>query len=111
LMDYGKYQYQLARQLRLQKAKQKEREIKGIRFTLRTGQHDLDFKLKQTEKFLEAGHKIKLELILKGREKAHLDLAREKLKEFTESLSGDILIEQGPKRHPRGLLAIISKKG
>ena len=44
--------------------------------------HDLEFKKNQVEKFLSKGHKVKIELFLRGREKAHQDLARAALQEF-----------------------------
>ncbi len=108
-MEYGKYQYQKSRQERQQRAKQKKTEIKGVRIGLRTSQHDLEIKAKQAEKFLIKGHKVKIELILRGREKAHLDLAKEKLDEFIKLISSEIKIEQEIKRQPRGLNMVISK--
>jgi len=69
IMDNGKYKYEKSRKEKDQKTKQKKTEIKGIRISPRIGQHDLEFKVKQAEKFLEKGHKVKIEMILKGREK------------------------------------------
>lgn len=115
LVDWGKQQYKIAKQERIHKAQQKKIEVKGVRFTLRTDLHDLDFKAKQAEKFLKKRHKVKIELILKGREKAHRDLAREKINNFVKIVSESfsekdkIVIEQNPKKSPRGLIMIIAK--
>ncbi len=115
LVDWGKYRYKLAKQERLHKANQKRIEVKGVRFTLRTDMHDLEFKAKQAEKFLKQGHKVKIDLILKGREKAHQDLAQEKLNDFVKKISElfseeeKIVIEQKPKKSPHGLITIIAK--
>ena len=115
LVDWGKQQYKVAKQERIHKAQQKRTEVKGVRFTLRTGLHDLDFKAKQGGKFLKKGHKLKIELILKGREKAHRDLAIEKLNDFTKRISEifteeeKIIVEQYPKKSPRGFIMIIGK--
>ena len=109
IMDYGKFQYQKSRKEKLQKSKQKRTEIKGVRISPRIGQHDLNFKAKQAEKFLNQGHKVKIEMILKGREKGLLDIAREKLNKFIEIIELETTFEQEIKRQPRGLFVIITK--
>jgi len=108
-MDYGKYQYQKSREERQQKTKQKKIEIKGVRISLRTGQHDLEVKVKQANKFLDRGHKVKIEMILRGREKALLAIAKEKLNKFIELISPDIEIEKEAERQPRGLSVMVIK--
>lgn len=109
IMDYGKFQYQKSRKEKTQKAKQKRTEIKGVRISPRIGQHDLNFKAKQAEKFLNQGHKVKIEMILKGREKGLIDIAREKLNQFIEIIDLETVFEQEIKRQPRGLFVIIIK--
>lgn len=109
IMDYGKFQYQKSRKEKMQKAKQKRTEIKGVRISPRIGQHDLNFKAKQAEKFLNQGHKVKIEMILKGREKGLIDIAREKLNQFIEIIDLETVFEQEIKRQPRGLFVIIIK--
>jgi len=108
-MDYGKYQYQKSREERQQKTKQKKIEIKGIRISFRTSQHDLETKAKQAEKFLNKGNKIRIEMILRGREKTLWQMAREKLEGFIELISPEIKIEQEIKKQPRGLTVVIAK--
>ena len=107
IIDFGKFQYQKSREERLHKAKQKKTDIKGIRLSVRTDEHDLQFKKDQTEKFLRKGHKIKIEITLKGREKAHGDLARTNLIEFTKSITVPYKIEQDIKRYPGGFNMLI----
>jgi translation initiation factor IF-3 len=109
IMDYGKYQYQKSKQEKEQRSKQKKIEVKGIRISLRTGQHDLETKAKQSEKFLNKGYKIRIEMILKGREKSLLDLAKEKLNQFIELIPLETKIEQEIKKQPRGLSVVIEK--
>jgi len=109
-MDYGKYQYKKSRQERKQRTKQKKTEIKGVRISFRTAQHDLEVKVKQAEKFLNKGNKVKIEIILRGREKAHLDLAKDKLDEFIKLISPEVKVEQEAKKQPRGLNMVISKQ-
>lgn len=110
LMEYGKYQYKKSKEEKDQKNKQKRVEIKGIRISMRTGQHDLETKIKQIEKFFEKGDKIKIDMILKGREKSLFNLAKEKLTQFIELVPSETKIEQEIKSQPRGLSIVISKK-
>lgn len=108
IMDYGKFQYQQSKQDRLSKAKQKKIDVKGIRLGIRTDEHDLNFKKDQTEKFLKKGDKVKVEIILRGREKARKDLARNGLETFLKSITTPHAIEQEIKSFPGGLNVIIT---
>ena len=108
IMDYGKFQYQQSKQDRLSKAKQKKFDTKGIRIGLKTDTHDLDFKKVQSEKFLKKGHKVKIEIILKGREKMQRDLAKVTLEEFLKTIQFPYKFEQEVKKHPSGFNTIIT---
>ncbi|MDQ1283891.1 MAG: translation initiation factor [Patescibacteria group bacterium] len=108
IMDFGKYQYQKSREERQNRARQKKVDIKGIRIGVRTDDHDLGFKKDQAEKFLKKGHKLKLEIRLRGREKAHQDLARKNLVEFIKTIEVPNKLEQEVKRFPGGFNAIIA---
>lgn len=108
IMDFGKYQYQKSKEERQNKAKQKKSEIKGIRLSIRTDEHDLIFKKNQAEKFLNKNNKIKIEIMLKGREKAHQDLARNSLVKFMKTISIPYKIEQEIKKFPGGFNVIIT---
>jgi len=81
--------------------------MKGIRLGLRTDTHDLDFKRSQAEKFLKQGDKVKIDIMLRGREKAHQDLARTNLQNFISSISVPYKIEEPIKRFPGGFNVII----
>jgi len=108
IMDFGKYQYQKSKEERQNKSKQKKSEIKGIRLSIRTDEHDLIFKKNQAEKFLSKNNKIKIEIMLKGREKAHQDLARDSLVNFMKTISIPYKIEQEIKKFPGGFNVIIT---
>ena len=105
--DYGKLQYRQAKQEQQQKAKQKKVEIKGIRIGFRTDKHDLLFKKTQAEKFLGKGNKVKVEIVLRGREKAMTDKARQNLSEFLKSVAVPHKFEEEIKRGPMGFTAMI----
>jgi translation initiation factor IF-3 len=105
--DYGKLQYRQAKQDQQQKAKQKKVETKGIRIGFRTDKHDLLFKKTQAEKFLTKGNKVRVEIVLRGREKAMLDKARANVTEFIQSIAIPHRFEEDIKRGPMGFNATI----
>ncbi|PIU78390.1 MAG: translation initiation factor IF-3 [Candidatus Moranbacteria bacterium CG06_land_8_20_14_3_00_43_56] len=107
IIDFGKYQYQKAKEEQHQKAKQKKTEVKGIRLGLRTDEHDIEVRRKRAEKFLSGGNKVKIEIRLRGREKAHQPLARENLNNFIQSISVPNKVEQETKKFPGGFNVII----
>lgn len=114
IADYGKLLYKMAKQDRQQKAKQKKIEVKGIRIRPSTGRHDLDFKLKQAVKFLKDDNKVKIEMMLRDREKKFGDLALQKLNGFLKEIMGamkeeKIIVEQIPKRGPMGFTTVIGR--
>ncbi len=110
MMNYGKYLYQLKKKEKKKKAKTTG-ELKRIRLGFNISLHDLETKVEQTKNFLVKGNKIKIEMILRGREKMHEDLAKEKIKKFLESLQKEIAfkIERELKKEPLGLTIIITK--
>jgi translation initiation factor IF-3 len=111
IMDYGKYLYREEKKERGMK-KQKGGETKGIRLSFGISSHDLEVRANQAEKFLKEGNKVRIDLILKGREKAHLDFAKEKINKFLEILEKQIpiKIERDLKKESKGFTMIIFKK-
>jgi len=93
IMDFGQFQYRQSKIAQAQKAKVKKVEIKGIRLSFKIGEHDKQMRIKQAQKFLNEGHKVRLEMVLRGREKAHLDLAREIMDKFINELGGQAVVE------------------
>lgn len=89
ILDYSKMRYQEEKERKQQKVKQKKVGIKGIRLSLRIGQHDMEVRAKQALKFFEEGHKVKIEMILRGREKGHIDLAKKNVNEFIALLQAE----------------------
>lgn len=108
IMDYGKYLYQQSKQQRVAKAKQKKVEIKGVRIGLRTDSHDLSVKKAASEKFLRQGDKVKIDIVLRGREKAHQELAKENLQKFLSTIETPFKIEDQIKRFPGGFNVLIA---
>jgi len=107
ITDFGKLQYRQAKQERQAKTKQKRVEIKGIRIGFRTDAHDLLFKKTQTEKFLTKGNKVRVEIVLRGREKAMYGKAKENLNKFLKNIGIPYRFEEEVKRGPMGFTSLI----
>lgn len=84
--DFGQLQYEAKKKFQKQKIHQKKVEVKGVRISVRISSHDRDLRLRQAYKFLSQGNKVKVELILHGREHIHKDLARNAVKNFISDL-------------------------
>jgi len=107
IMDYGKYLYSFQKKTKIKKAG----ELKTIRLGFNISPHDLETRAKQAENFLKKGDKIRVEMTLRGREKALGDFAKEKFKQFLGFLDKLIPIktERELKREARGFTMIITK--
>ena len=110
IMDHGKYLYSLEKKERTAK-KQRGGELKGIRLSFNISSHDLETRANLAEKFLKRGDRIRIELPLRGRQKALQDFAKGKINQFLEILEKKvpIKIERVLKKEARGFTMIISK--
>ncbi len=86
MLDYGKYLYRQKKQTQKQKQKGKAPDMKTIRITYKIGDHDLEVKRKQVEKFANEWHPLKVSLMLRGRENHYWDLAMQKMDSFIQSI-------------------------
>jgi translation initiation factor IF-3 len=108
ILDFGQFKYQQEKEARKKKAHQKKIEIKGIRLSLRIGQHDLEIKQQHAKKFLEEGNKVRIEIILKGRERQYPEMAKKIMENFISALE-NIRIEQ-PIQQQAGVISMIIAK-
>lgn len=109
IMDYGKFQYQEKKKIQ-QAKKTHETEIKGIRINIGTGQHDLEMKSKKISEFLKDGHRVKVDLILKGRAKyLQQDFFKERMDRLLNLITEEFKIASGPQKGPRGISVVIEK--
>jgi translation initiation factor IF-3 len=110
IMDYGKYLYWLQKKEKAAKGS-KVSTLKGIRLGFNISLHDLETRARQAEKFLKKGDKVKIEMVLRGREKALGDFAKGKIRQFLEILEKlvPIKIERELKRESRGFTMVIAK--
>ncbi len=108
-LKFGQFKYDLKKKEQQQKAKQKKTEVKGVRLSFRIGKGDLELKSNQTKKFLEEGHKVKIEMLLKGRERSHADLAKKIIERFIQNIT-EAKIEQPLSKLEGKLIVLIAKK-
>lgn len=108
IMDFGKFKYAAARKERENRPKEHHYEVKMIRIGFKTGRHDLELRARQAGEFLTEGHKVKVDMLLRGREKALRDFARRRFQEFLALVPGYTL-EQEAKSTPQGFMAILKK--
>jgi len=108
LLDYGKFQYEKQKKDREARKAQKIIEIKEIRLRPRTGEHDLDTKVRQAVSFLEDGSKVKVAVRFRGREITHPEIARDQLSEFSEKVGAAAIIELQPLMEGRNLFMLLS---
>ncbi|MBI1833613.1 MAG: translation initiation factor IF-3 [Candidatus Andersenbacteria bacterium] len=88
ILDLGKHMYEQRKKEAKQKAKTKGKDIKGIRLGFKTSGNDWQLRLQQTARFLEEGHKVKIEVRLRGRERQRADLAYKKMEQFITEVPG-----------------------
>lgn len=111
IVDFGRYKYEKEKESRKQKAKAKNVEVKGIRLSVRIGSHDLQVRREKAKQFLEDDNKVKIEIILRGRERRHGDLAKQIIEQFTETVNQElpVKVEQPVTRQGGQLTSIIGK--
>lgn len=108
LLDYGKFQYERQKKEREARKAQKIIEIKEIRLRPRTGEHDLDTKVRRAIEFLDDGSKVKVTVRFRGREITHPEIAREQLEEFVTKVGGAAVVEVQPSMEGKNLFLLLS---
>ena len=110
IIDYGKMLYSLKKKEQQQKKATKAQELKGIRLTFRIGVGDMERQRKHAEEFLHDGHPVRVQLVLRGRENAHKEIAFEKIRGFCKSLEDSGSMDLPPKKSGGQLVAILKPK-
>src|SRR4029079_1834448 len=111
VIDYNKFLYEKKKKEKEMKAKSKVSEVKEIRFTPNTDDHDFDFKSKHAENFLKDGNKVKAYVQFKGRAIQFQDRGQLLLLKFAERLAEVGVLENMPKMEGKRMLAMFAPKG
>ncbi len=110
LMDYGKYKYEQSKKRDEAKKKQKQVQIKEIKFRPGTDDGDYNIKMRNIRRFLEDGDKVKVTLRFRGREMAHQELGAQLLKRVEADLAEEGTVEQFPKMEGRQMVMMVAPK-
>ncbi len=110
IMDLGKFKYEKEKLAHKQKVASKKSETKGIRLSFKIKGNDLAIRLNQAKKFLAEGNQVKIDMILKGREKAHANNAREIIEKFMGDLSAEAKIVQPVQKQGGKISALVAPK-
>jgi translation initiation factor IF-3 len=110
IMDYGKYKYELSKKEKIVKKRQQIILVKEIRLRPKIEIHDFEFKVKHAREFIEEGNKVKVTIMFKGREMAHLEFGKELLERFQMELSDVAKVEKTAQLEGRNMILIFTKK-
>jgi len=110
IMDYGKYVFEERKKKQIAKKKQKQIQVKEVKFRPGTEEGDYQIKLRNLVRFLSEGNKAKVTLRFRGREMAHQELGRNLLKRVEQDLAELGTVEQFPKMEGRQMIMVIAPK-
>ncbi|GDY13942.1 translation initiation factor IF-3 [Planctomycetota bacterium] len=108
IQDYSKFLFEQQKKERQTKSHAHRTETKEVRLTPVTGQGDVDIKVKHAREFLEAGHKVLLMVVFRGRQLAHRELGLEMIKKFTVQVEDLAKLEQEPKMEGKRMHAMLA---
>jgi translation initiation factor IF-3 len=109
-MDYGKFIYQKDKQQQAARRKQKQIQIKEVKFRPTTEEADYQTKVRALTRFLEEGDKIKITVRYKGREMAHQELGMELIERLKTDLDLIAQVEQFPKMEGRQMVMLMAPR-
>jgi translation initiation factor IF-3 len=110
IMDYGKFRFEEGKKLQQAKKKQKQIQVKEIKFRPGTDIGDYKIKLRKLTEFLEEGDRVKVTLRFRGREMAHQELGLELLQRVRHDLDEHGVVEQEPKSEGRMMVMVMAPR-
>lgn len=110
IMDYGKYRFEQSKKEKEARKNQKTVEVKEVRMSLNIDTNDFNTKVKQANKFLSGGDKVKVSVRFRGREMTHTYLGNGLLERFKEACADYGTVDKAPKMEGRSMSMLISVK-
>jgi translation initiation factor IF-3 len=110
ILDYGKFKYEAQKRANEARKKQKIIEVKEIKLRPNIDEHDYQVKMRNVQKFLNAGDKVKVTLRFRGREMAHQDLGANVLTRVREETDEFAKVEAMPKMEGRQMIMVLAPK-
>lgn len=110
IMDYGKFKFEQAKAARAAKKKQHVIHLKEVKYRPGIDDHDFEFKTRHAREFLAGGNKVKVTMMYRGRQMAHVELGRDVLDRVAAELKDVCKIEQDPKLEGRNMTMVLAPK-
>jgi len=110
IMDYGKFLFEAKKAKNAQKKKQKQIQIKELKFRPGTDEGDYQIKFRNVVRFLEDGDKVKITLRFRGREMAHQDIGLRLFQRIEEDLGDTVVVESRPRLEGRQMVMMLAPK-
>jgi len=110
IMDYGKFRFEQMKKEKEAKKNQRVVEVKEVRMSPNIDTNDFNVKLKNAQKFLKEGNRVKVTVRFRGREMAHTSIGEVLLKQFGESCAEIATVEKNPKLEGRLMTMFLSPK-
>lgn len=110
IMDWGKYRFEEAKKGQASKKKQKQIQVKEVKFRPGTEIADYEVKMRNIRRFINAGNKVKVTLRFRGREMAHKELGLALLERVEQDLGEEVVVEQQPLMEGRLMVMILNPK-
>jgi translation initiation factor IF-3 len=110
IIDYGKYKYSLEKKQKENAKKQVKSEIKEVKMSYKIDQHDFEVRLRNVQRFLADGDRVKVIIQFKGREMQHKDLGRELLEKIYKPIENDATLESNPRMEGRSITMLVGPK-
>jgi translation initiation factor IF-3 len=108
IMDYGKYKYEQKKKKAEAKRNATTTQLKEVKMRPKTDDHDFDFKIRHARRFLDAGDKVKVTIMFRGREMAHQDVARRLLDRVVGELKDLAQVESQARMEGRNMFLVLS---
>jgi len=110
IMDFGKYKFELQKKAHAAKKKQKQQEIKELKFRPTTDDGDYAIKLRNLKRFIAEGDKVKVTIRFKGRELSHTELGLQMAARIEEDIREEVTVEQRARLEGRQMTMMVSPK-
>ncbi len=110
IIDYGKYKFEQEKRAREARKRQHNVEVKEVKMRYKIDDHDYNVRVKNAQRFLQAGDKVKATVMFRGREIQHTDLAEQLLQRMAKDLDAVAEVQQAPKREGRNMMMMLSPK-
>lgn len=110
IMDWGKFRFEQSKKAQAARKKQKQVQIKEVKFRPGTDDHDYDVKMRNLRRFIEEGDKVKVTLRFRGREMAHQELGLDILQRVEKDVADETVVEQRPRMEGRQMVMMLSPR-